>query len=352
MKTIKRTLVIATILFTSLAVSRAQYFNPGNLVVLQEGTGSGALSSAGTAVFLDQFTTGGSLVDSLTIPASGLSALVNSGTAASEGQLSLSGGNQYLVFAGYNTSAGTAGVAGSTTIPRGIATVDANGNYSLAATTTTYYNGNNIRGGTSDGHGNFWGAGAAATGGTVYLGTGTPAQISAANSLAVQNFGGNLFYSTAKGTTGIYEISGTPTSGTATPTLVLANANPSDFTFNASMTIAYVANTAGGIQRYDFNGASWTLSYTLDSGTGMNGLAVDFSGTAPVIYATTEDGKNLIEVTDTGSGSAATVLDTAAANTAFRGLDFSPIAVPEPGTIALASLGLAALWGFRKRNRS
>jgi len=347
MKTSNPIFVIATLLFLSLGVGHAQ-FASGNLVVLRDGTGSAALSSAGTAVFLDQYTTGGTLVNSLGIPTSGASALVNSGTAASEGQLSLSANNRYLVLAGYNANAGTAGVAGSATIPRGLGTVDASGNYSLVATTTTFYNGNNIRGGTSDGNGNFWGAGAATTGGTVYLGTGTPAQLVFSNSLAIQDIGGNLFFSTAKGVQGIYEITGAPTSGAAVPTLVLADNNPSDFAFNASMTIAYVANTAGGIQRFD-NGV---LSYTLDSGTGMNGLAVDFSGANPVIYATTESGTSLITITDTGAGSAATTLGTAAANEAFRGLEFAPQAVPEPATIALAGCGLAALWGFRRDRKS
>ena len=353
MKTTRQIFAITALLLSSLATSHAaQFFDSGNLAVFQVGDGSAPLGSAGTAIFLDQYTTSGSFVNGLAIPSTGSSALVNSGSAAYEGQLSLSADGQYLVFAGYNAAAGATKIASSlsSAVPRGIATVDAYGNYTLAATTDSFYSGNNMRGGTSDGNGNFWGAGAAS--GTVYMGTGTPAQISSVNSLVVQDIGGNLFYSTAKGTTGIYEISGTPTSGTATPTLVLANTAPSDFAFNPGMTIAYVANTSGGIQRYDLGGGGWTLSYTLDSGTGINGLAVNFSSPDPLIYATTASGKKLIEITDTGSGSLANTLATVDGSTkAFLGLEFTPQPVPEPSTCALIGLGLAGLWSFQRRKR-
>ena len=355
MKTSRKIAVISATLLSSLAISQGQSFFPGNLAVLQVGNGSATLTSAGTGIYVDQYATSGSLVNQFPIPSTGANQLVTSGSAASEGGLSLSANGQFLIFAGYNVAAGTAGVAGasSSTVPRGIATIDANGAYSLAATTASFYSGNNIRGGTSDGHGNFWGAGAASTGGTVYLGTGPAAQISGSNSIVVQDIAGNLFFSTAKGTTGIYEILGAPTSGSGTPTLVLPNANPSDFAFNKSMTIAYVANTSGGIQRYDFAGGSWGLTYTLDSATGMNGLAVDFSGTDPLVYATTEDGKTLLEITDSGSGSVANTLATVnGTKTAFRGLDFAPQAVPEPSTLAMIGLGAATLWGFRRNGKS
>ena len=50
-----------------ITTAQAQ-FTAGDLVVLQEGDGSAALSSAGTPIFLDQFTTGGAFVNSLAIP--------------------------------------------------------------------------------------------------------------------------------------------------------------------------------------------------------------------------------------------------------------------------------------------
>jgi hypothetical protein len=348
----QKIIFVAALLTASLSAAQAQ-FTAGDLVVLQEGTGSAALTSTGTAVFLDQYSTSGTFVNNFSIPSSGSTALVNSGTATSEGALTLSANGQYLVLAGYNVAAGTTGVAGGAA-PRALGTVDAIGNYSLATTTTSFFSANNIRSGTTDGSGNFWAAGA--NSGVVYMGTGTPSAVSttSANNRVIQDIGGNLYFSTGSGTRGIYSISGTPTATGNTATLMIAtgsSSSPYDFAFNSGMTTAYVADSALGIQRYDFSAGSWALSYTLDSGVGVDGLAVNFSGANPVIYATTATGATLIGITDTGAGSTATTLATAAVNTAFRGLDFVPQAVPEPTTLALAGLGgVACMVAFRRKS--
>jgi hypothetical protein len=363
--------ILLTTLISTLAVSavHAQFFTAGDLVVLQEGNGSAALTSAGTPIFLDQYTTSGTFLDFTAIPSSGSSSLVNSGTAASEGSLTLSANGQYLVFAGYNAPAGTASIAGtaSSADPRGVATVDANGNYTLATTTSSFYSANNIRSGTTDGSGNFWAAGA--TSGQMYLGTGPAANVSTnvPNSRVIQDIGGNLYYSTGSGSRGVYEISGTPTSASAIANLLIpsgtlgTNASPYDFAFNSGMTIAYVADsteftnstTYGGVEKWTNGISGWGFAYSLSLGTnGAFGLAVDFSGANPIIYATSANGTNLFDIVDTGSTATGTLLATANANEAFRGLDFAPQAAPEPSTFALAGCGLAALVGFRRlKNR-
>ncbi len=366
-------LKLACVSLLSLAAIAAQaQFTAGNLVVLRDGTGSATLTSAVTAIFLDQYTTSGSFVNSLAIPSSGSSALVNSGTASSEGALTLSANGQYLVVAGYNAAAGTAGIASTTAAaaPRGVATVDAGGNYTLAATTSTAFSANNIRSGTTDGSGNFWAAGAgAAGGGTLYYNTPTTAitnSATSANNRIIQDIGGNLYFSTGSGSTrGIYEINGTPTTtGNTAVSLIntssLGTASPYDFAFNANLTLAYIADSGayttsagvGGIEKWTFNGTSWVFQYSLPtSGVGADGLAVDFSGANPIIYATSADGTSLFDVVDTGATATDTLLDTASANEAFRGLDFSPQPVPEPSTFALAGMGLTTLWVFARRNR-
>jgi len=358
-------LLVATLVFGSLLVAQAQ-FTPGALVALRVGNGSAALSSAGTPIFLDEFDpVGGSLVYSLAIPSSGFPALVNSGTATSEGALNLSANGQYLVLAGYNAAAGTPSIAGSTSasVPRGVATVDASGNYTLAATSTSFFSGNNIRSAASDGAGSFWAAGANT--GVAYMGNNSAATAVSASPLTnlrvIQTIGNNLFYSSGSGSSrGIYEVAGNPTSGSTTAVNLINNgssASPYDFAFNTAMTIAYVADSdayttssgIGGVEKWSFNGSAWAFDYSFSLGTnGAVGLAVNFSGPNATIYATSASGNSLFEVTDTGAGATGMLLATAGANEAFRGLDFAPQATPEPSTLALGGLGLAAI-GFLRR---
>src|ERR1035438_7450489 len=110
MKTGIQTLTATVALLSLVAVAQAQ-FTPGDLVVLRDGAGSVGLTSAGTAIYLDQYTTtANGYVNSLAIPSTGSSALVNSGSAASEGALNLSANGQYLVVPGNNADSATAGM--------------------------------------------------------------------------------------------------------------------------------------------------------------------------------------------------------------------------------------------------
>lgn len=319
-------------------------FTPGNLVVLRVGNGLAALSSAGTPVFVDEYTTAGAFVQSHSFPTNGNSALVNSGTASSEGGLMRSPDGTLLCFAGYNTNAGVASVAGTTaaSVPRAVGTLNADGNFILVAKAGTQFSGNNVRSAAADGDDNFWAAGA--NSGTYYVGTASAAatvQSALANTRILNIFNGNLHFSVGTGTArGLYGFSGTPVAAASATQIIDTGGSSSPFAFalNAAGNVAYIADdsalaSGGGIQKWTNSAGTWSLAYTLtNANLGSRGLAVDFSGANPVLYTTTTEtsANRLVKITDTGDTSSATTLATAPINTAFRGVTFAPVQVSTP----------------------
>jgi hypothetical protein len=237
-------------------------------------------------------------------------------------------------------------------VPRAIGTIDGTGAYTLAATTSTQYSGDNLRAGATDGADNFWGAGSA--GGTWYFGNTAAAgsvQTSVANCRVINVENGTLIFSTQNGSNnGLYSLGALPT-GAAVTNLLFSTGIPSapeDFAINPAANLAYVADdsSGGGIQRWEFSGGTWNNVYTLSTGAvgiGARSLAVNFSGAQPVIYAVTVEAaaNRLIAITDIGALSVPVTLVTCPTNEWFRAVKMAPVLIPFPAP----ALSAAAISG-------
>lgn len=322
-------------------------FSPGNLVVLQAGDGSSPLANTGNRIVLREFTPAGTAAFSVAITSTA-TPLILAGTASSEGMLSCSANGKYLVFAGYCTNppyASALNAATASTLNRGVGRVTAAGVYSRVAMSSSFFSTTNIRGASSDGLNNYWACGGNGGGsGTAYFGT-TAATVlvqnATPNTRFVDTHNGNLLFSTASATPGIIRVgTGLPTTSGQATTQVISCAgtgsgtpSPYGFYFNATETLCYIADdrsfsNGGGVQKWSFTNGAWSFQYNLSVGgsAGARAVVVDFSGTLPRIYATTDEtsANRLVAISDGGAASTATTLVTAPANTAFRGLAFSP----------------------------
>ena len=401
---------IAT-LVAPAAPAHAAGFSSGSLVVERIGDGSTTLSNASAAISVLEVTTSGSLSQTITLPSSGTTPQTDSGSASSNGYLNtyFSGGVGYVSVPGLNLATGTASAAGLNVKVN--STLDATGNVinrtlfptgGPTGTPPSPFSGNNYRSSIATSGSTFYAtghsSGSPVTGGAWYFDGTAFTQVSSTATGQVTNlrnveiYNNRLFFSTGSGTTrGVYSIgSGLPTTSGQTATSFINMGSVAeaygfvlfDTNNDSTLDLAYVADdrttvTAGGINRFDFSGGAWsqtgsafrfdTSSSSLTTGTaaaggslvsirGLTGSYDAATSTATLFATTTQTSNNsLISFLDTGSLSTSTTFNTlqsAGTNYVFRGVDVSPVAVPEPSTYAIAAvatLGMANLMRRRRR---
>ncbi|HEX3599528.1 MAG TPA: PEP-CTERM sorting domain-containing protein [Lacipirellulaceae bacterium] len=329
-----------------------------------------------------------------TPPTSGNRYLTQSGINATEGGLTLSLDGRYMALAGYNnivggvtTGTGNSGqrVVGLLDLSTG--TVDTTTDYADTSTSNTIANAF-----TTDGT-DIWTANS--SGGIRYVtagGSTSTALTGTSNERRVYVYptaSGNQIYASRSSSPifGVETVGGAPaaTSGTQSETSLPGmptsnSASPYDFFFADANTL-YIGDSSnntsgtirGGLEKWIYNGSSWTLAYNLlvnPTGTSTRGLRsltgmVDASGNVTLFGATTDTagGPNYLY------GFADTLTNTSAANVIanelvdastmtggtgerwnLRGVALA-IPVPEPATLLLLLLGLVASSAITRRAR-
>ena len=378
--------------------ARAQLFTPGRLAVLR--IGDGVPNNAGNPIsdwnnkqnpiFIDEFDPGLTNATTPTVtvamPTNGPDSLFLNGNAGSEGEgCTLSADRSVLTTTGYHGDIlSQPGTPSNLPCLRGISVIDAFGTNHLALARNDWYGfatgKTNPRGVVSDnGTNNFWGSGNVV--GTLYynpaVNDGAPQFLqNLSDTRSVKIINGTLYTTIigkdSKSTSypaGIYnfvDFNGNPSplpTGFAGFHLVVPAfdkyTNVCGFYINPQGTIAYTADVAWGIQKYVKAGGQWqfacnysvkgyeqTASGTVITNDVKNGfggcwdVVADFSGSNPVLYATTEDfsfyngnanSNRIVRIVDTNTDitgltitNFTVVAQATGTNVGFRAIDFTP----------------------------
>lgn len=304
---------------------------------------SDILGARQTALYIDQYDPSGvnqtNAVVQVAVPTNGADGLFINGNAGTEGNMTLAGDRSVLAVTGYagdllSITTGQQTAPSNLSYDRGIGTIDAFGNY------TGIYRGGgwygiatgktNPRGVATDGAGNFWGCGNGY--GSLYFNAGTvpnPIQFQNIALTSCSKVINHTLYATVKSSesvnlypAGVYSFVDFynnpvpyPNAASFLHLEIPANSahnNCIGFDIDPTGTKAYLAdasvNASGGLTKYVKSGTTWNMAYHLaipgyfglTSGimtnagatnvlVGCFSVAVDWSGTNPVVYATTAD---------------------------------------------------------------
>uniref|UniRef100_UPI002AD465F1 beta strand repeat-containing protein n=1 Tax=Frankia sp. Cas3 TaxID=3073926 RepID=UPI002AD465F1 len=327
---------------------------------------NGTTSGASAVSIMPMLSTGvtGTPIALPTAASGGNRPLTLSGSASSEGQLSLSSDGRYLTLAGYSASPGTGSVAStsSASVPRVVGRINGAGNVDTSTMLgTDAFTGNNVRAATTSDGSRFWitganGGASTVKGGvvTAALGATTATSVSTTVSAGrvLNTAGGNLYFGTDKTTpTGVSRVgTGLPSTSGQSLSFLGGTADPYGFALvtvggGAVPDTLYVADgTTGGLTKFFFNGSAWQSKGTVGGGTPLFGVAARVENGGVQIFATTLGGSKVDSVFDSsGAGGtftgALTTIASAASGTSYRGIAFAPAGQPAPGPQPVLTLG-------------
>lgn len=346
-----------------------QPFTAGNIVVYRVGDGSGALTTAATAVFLDEYTPNGTLVQSIPMPtvASGTNKILTArglGGGRTEGMINLTLDKKNLVVPGMNAAPGTTVSAGAV-----IGLIDFNGRVNTSTAVTDFTENNNIPfSAISDNGQQFWFTGYGAIRYTT-AGSTTSVLLSDASSFMydLSMVDGNLYVASNLLPQGVYKLgNGLPTSGLQNLNRLPGQSlslNPMQCEFadldpnTPGADVIYLADqgTPGGLAKYSLVAGAWVANGYIGVGSNnYSSLSIQVADNTVTIFAVRQGansngvrGGELVKIID-NSGYNATITGTptvlasvATANTmAFRGVAQVPQPAPfTPGNMVVYRVG-------------
>ncbi|MET0395153.1 MAG: T9SS type A sorting domain-containing protein [Chitinophagaceae bacterium] len=336
-------------------------FTPGNIVVYRAGDGVALMNGNASKVFLDEYTTAGSLVQSILLPGLGKKVTMGGNNFFNDGLLTLSGNGRYLVVPGYNATLGTDPYSGAA--QRSIGLVDFKG---LTTSVTVMPNPDfwpNSGAASNDGS-SIWFAGSDGIEYTPVNGTSSTriidygyssftnyvyiskGQLYIGHALSGDNRLGKLGNGLPSAPNQVFtEFPGT---GSINPLqFELADLDP-NLPGNDVLYVASQQNSGGGIKKYSLVSGTWVLNGTVGTtADNYTGLSLKISANVVTIFATRRGGNStairggeLVSLADnTGyngnlTGTPVVIASVGTANTkSFRGIANVPLGCPGVGTV-------------------
>lgn len=326
---------------------------PTELWALRLGTGTGSLTSAPTAGFIERIriADGMNAADPIALPvamAGSNQAISMSGSSDSEGQLTRSADRRYVLLAGYAVAPGsiTTSVT-ATSEPRVIARVSADGTVDTSTTLGTAFSGTAVRGAASADGQTLWAFGQATGAGGIFTAafgatTATATITTPTNVRHVDIFDSALYGTVSvSGLYGAFRVEGTagvllpgfPTSSGPSRYGLLAldrDTTPGIDTIYQCDDGSVSSTGLGGVYKHTLVAGTWTSAgpYRMGLATGCRAITGFVSGSDVTLLITSGGSANRIfRAVDTGAAPDATTwteIRRAGSNTAFRGLALAP----------------------------